>query len=868
MRSRLVAGLLVTASLGVAAAVTLVMRDVPGDVDPGAASSAVDSSGATAAEEPLEDLVGDDGSPLLGPDGRPFPAGSRREGRRRIVAPDGRVWVRERGHANWRISAARAETGRPVRTEKGRRGGWQLDVGKGLRNLRDARGLLVAAEPAANVRPPVWLAPGSVPVIARPQPGSQGAEGEAVLAPVVPAFPEADATFTHSSDRAPRLDLVPVPEARGGRRRVAAEDERAEAEEEHVVAQHGLRADYYDFLAGSIHDIPDLTTLPPTFTRIDLSIDFGRDEDFKLPFHPETFATLWRGTLRVPEAGEYTFTMGSDDGVRLTIGSQVVVEHARLRAYSETDGVVTLTAGVHPIEVVFYENFVFASCRLFWTGPSWEKRVVEPRFFAPPAEVAGIVQPHVTRIEPVSARLGDEVVLRGVGFADTAALNRVTFAGVPAEIVSATSDELVVVVPIGAETGDVVAQVGPLSSLPRAFQVDSINGLFGEYFLLGEDLAEYPDFNTLAPYFVRLDGPLDYHQDGLWELPYAPDVFAARYTGYIWFPAEDDYRITLGCDDGAALSIDGEAYLEDPGLHAYREVTRTSHFTRGFHAVEIIFFENRGVARLRLFWQRPHELERAVIPRGFLFPPEELTDLPEPELTTTHAAGPLGAALELTGSGFGEDPRLVRVHFPGDVWARPIELEDRRLVVRIPLAVGTGDLRVEVGVRSSNAAAFERTTPMGLTADYYVFSTDEELRTAAGGNNHRTALAERSPNLSRVETSWRRGPDGWDVPFPTKRMAVHWHGQLGSPQIQRLVWILQADDGAYLYVDGRRIVDNGPFHGLSESSGNRWLGVGEHRVDLYYFQLDGEAQMHLYWNAYGIAAHNDVPARWIRPDDE
>jgi hypothetical protein len=302
-----------------------------------------------------------------------------------------------------------------------------------------------------------------------------------------------------------------------------------------------------------------------------------------------------------------------------------------------------------------------------------------------------------------------------------------------------------------------------------------------------------------------------------------------------------------------------------PGLHPYRERSRTSEFKAGFHPLELIFFENRGVARLRLFWQRPGEVERTPIPRGFLFPPADLADRAAPVVNAGPLRAAVGETLTITGSGFGNDAGHVRVLFPGDVWARPSDLADDRVSVRVPYGAASGAVRVQAGIRESNAVAFGRTSPVGLRANYYVFSSAEELQRHAKPE----ALAGLTPNLTRVDTNWQlEKPADWKLPFPAENFAVHWTGTLGLEYPSRFGWLLWADDGAHLYIDGRHVVNCGPFHGLLEAGGSSGHGAGEHRVDLYYFQRDGEAKLRLFYNPYGIAEHRPVPARFFTPAEE
>src|SRR5204863_3875431 len=132
---------------------------------------------------------------------------------------------------------------------------------------------------------------------------------------------------------------------------------------------------------------------------------------FALPFEPDTFAVRWTGFLAVPEEGEYRFTLGSDDGARLVLDGKAVIDQPQLRPYAESSGGARLTAGRHAIEVTFYENYGYASCRLWWAGPSWTRRLVATEFLSPPADLADVVAPAIAVVSPAAGFVEDTVTL-------------------------------------------------------------------------------------------------------------------------------------------------------------------------------------------------------------------------------------------------------------------------------------------------------------------------------------------------------------------------------------------------------------------------------------------------------------------------
>ena len=80
----------------------------------------------------------------------------------------------------------------------------------------------------------------------------------------------------------------------------------------------------------------------------------------------------------MPKDGIYTFTTGSDDGSKLWIGEQLVVDNDGLHAYHEAQGQVALQAGVHAIRVEYFDAGGSAYLRLFWKGPGFKKQGLDP----------------------------------------------------------------------------------------------------------------------------------------------------------------------------------------------------------------------------------------------------------------------------------------------------------------------------------------------------------------------------------------------------------------------------------------------------------------------------------------------------------
>jgi len=134
-------------------------------------------------------------------------------------------------------------------------------------------------------------------------------------------------------------------------------------------AAPGVEYAYYE---GTWRQLPDFDTLRPvskgTAERIDLS-KRGRDQFFALRF---------RGYVSVPRDGVYTFYTNSNDGSQLLIGSKLVVENDGLHSATKVGGFVGLKAGLHPIEVRYFQEGGTTQFIVTYDGPGIAERTIEP----------------------------------------------------------------------------------------------------------------------------------------------------------------------------------------------------------------------------------------------------------------------------------------------------------------------------------------------------------------------------------------------------------------------------------------------------------------------------------------------------------
>jgi hypothetical protein len=66
--------------------------------------------------------------------------------------------------------------------------------------------------------------------------------------------------------------------------------------------------------------------------------------------------------------------------------------------------------------------------------------------------------------------------------------------------------------------------------------------------------------------------------------------------------------------------------------------------------------------------------------------------------------------------------------------------------------------------------------------------------------------------------------------------AIRYEGTISLPKQASYQFKLTSDDGAILYIDGQKVIDNDGRHTTKTVTGQRELGAGAHRLRLDYFQ--------------------------------
>ena len=116
-----------------------------------------------------------------------------------------------------------------------------------------------------------------------------------------------------------------------------------------VLLPGAASADFaWEFYDGTFSELADVPFGSPDSTGTSSTIDLLGQTD--------TFALVFTNTVTIPTSGDYEFFTNSDDGSRIYIDGNLVVDNDGLHAPVTVANVVTLNAGTYPLRVEFFER--------------------------------------------------------------------------------------------------------------------------------------------------------------------------------------------------------------------------------------------------------------------------------------------------------------------------------------------------------------------------------------------------------------------------------------------------------------------------------------------------------------------------------
>lgn len=176
-----------------------------------------------------------------------------------------------------------------------------------------------------------------------------------------------------------------------------------------VPISKGLRAEYY---------ANPFLTAPLAFTRTDAVVNFDDYSGSWVNFGGvglDLFSVRWSGQVRAPATGLFTFYAAANDGVRLTVGGQQLVNVWQEQSETEYSGTLQLVQGqLYPVVMEMFDNFGPGVARLRWSGPGVTKQIIPQTYLYPDNAPIIITQP-VALTREVGSSATFSVLASGLG---------------------------------------------------------------------------------------------------------------------------------------------------------------------------------------------------------------------------------------------------------------------------------------------------------------------------------------------------------------------------------------------------------------------------------------------------------------------
>ena len=96
--------------------------------------------------------------------------------------------------------------------------------------------------------------------------------------------------------------------------------------------------------------MPNFRKLTPIFEGVATDLNVESRQPW-----PDNWGMVFEGDFEIDQPGDYTFYLNSDDGSKLYIDDQLVIDNDGDHSLLELKNATKLTAGTHKLRIEFFE---------------------------------------------------------------------------------------------------------------------------------------------------------------------------------------------------------------------------------------------------------------------------------------------------------------------------------------------------------------------------------------------------------------------------------------------------------------------------------------------------------------------------------
>ena len=157
-----------------------------------------------------------------------------------------------------------------------------------------------------------------------------------------------------------------------------------------MVVPSGFKGLIY-YLRRNTSHLPDFKKRKPVGTIYTSSLNVP-PQDFHLGFPGVTnrfewFAIDYTGRFWIEHPGNYRFLLTSDDGARLSIDGELVIDNDGIHPPMDKAGSIELAGGIHRIRVAYFQGIRYQVALVLQVAPPGEPlRIFSTDEFKPPSD--------------------------------------------------------------------------------------------------------------------------------------------------------------------------------------------------------------------------------------------------------------------------------------------------------------------------------------------------------------------------------------------------------------------------------------------------------------------------------------------------
>ncbi len=656
------------------------------------------------------------------------------------------------------------------------------------------------------------------------------------------------------------------------------------------TAASGLAATYFS----------DMTLTTQKVTETDPNINYawaaGTAPVAGLP--TSQYSARWTGYLTAPTTGNYLFQTNSDDGIRVYInGNLVINDWSDHYPTLDTSAAIALTAGqVVPIKVEYYNDQGAGTAQLLWQQPGQTSFSVIPasQFTTSSTNSSspqfGIVA--TANADETGPQAGSFTITRSGNTASAATLNY-TVSGTAtsadyAEKLSGTvafaagqTTATITITPVqdgiadGNETVTITLAPNAAYTLDPSATSATITIKDATLVSGGLQATYFASTNLTNPKTTRTDATINFN----WASGTAPVAglpttgYSVRWTGYVQAPTTGNYVFQTNSDDGVRLYVNGNLVINNwtdhyPTLNNSAAIALTAGQVV---SIKMEYYNNQGAGTAQLLWQQPSQTSFSVISANQLYVANLATFIVNASGNPSEV-GPTPGTFTITRSGNTSAPATVNYTVSGTAASNDY-LE--KLTGSVNFAVGQTTATITITPVQDGQLEGNQTLTISLTpsSNYNLGTSTSATLTiqdgslVAGGLNATyfsgTNLA--TAKLTRLDSSinfnWASGTSpGTGV--PTSQYSARWTGYVQATTTGNYVFQTNSDDGVRLYVNGALVINNWTDHYPAiNNSASIALTAGQVvSITMEYYNNQGAGTAQLLWQQPGQSAFSVIPS--------